>query len=754
MMLRMTSLARFLPPLCLGLCCSIQAAEPNSMPSAKASLEAPAVHEQNGVLYATQGFILRLPQDPHSEQPWNRTNELTLTGDMLRWNKKSGLFFASGNINLITAGMHLTAERLGYNTTTGDGDIWSISLVIHKRKEAKPQEASTEARTWEVSLSAQKEVDTLSEVTAAHGSKRGNLVSLFDTNQIAGHGALSSITANEITVELAETPNLIRTGFLRNLNSVTTRLPRVRLAGIPVISFPYYHNDLTVDHPWTRLRFGKKSRIGYFSHIWFGDDLPPLGDLKLRPIARIGLHDQAGFGYGYGLRMRSTRFGNGYFKHYQMDEEQVRDIQGNSPTEIRYAEHSDTDYGFRFSGGAARLRWTNIADADQSVSSGIPNQRFRHDYLPDDMESMTLARRGVSATWGTEWGSIYADTDRAPHLALPETTRHLRLAATMPTLHLWGPLHISASALSDQLALAATTPGTETSATRSHYTAKLGMTQWLGGTAWDASLAIQSLSYDNATLAGTEESASSRYTTRFDSGFRVRLHGSGNGISHTCVPKIGVQIHNKGTGHDLPAFNFQDNLDTLAEDEHYWTISLNNTLRINEYTFTCDLLSRWAMRAKERTYTDSSGIEQVSDDALIDVSANIAGQISTALSLSSNALYNAQQQEFSRFDLTSELFLFDDRLSFRYGTNMTVSNNDPTWTKTAGFTVVGNRYSTSVDGTFLEGGQDIDHVQIELIRHLVDGSLSCIYEREFDETGTLYDEGFFFKIALTSFGAF
>ncbi len=410
---------------------------------------------------------------------------------------------------------------------------------------------------------------------------------------------------------------------------------------------------------------------------------------------RADEHLRAGAGYGARLRWEHHQFGEGEALWYGIPVERVYAprnmlrafLEGPATPgrmlgsmvytadedrpwlTTRSAHVLDVEHRLSFPGGAAYGRWVDIPDADPITPDLLdpfrlyappekraPSERFRADFLREDLSTRPLARRGLSLAWSAPLVSVVADTEYKHHPWLVETERELGLQASLPPLHLIGPLHLGGEGWAERLRREepdyryVDATWTHTSADRLTYDAYLTATHWLGGLGLDATGGVRGLYYDDGlvtdherqggidpvfgafdrwydpVLEGTRPQSEMgliretdrtfvddqyRFVPYWNGGVRLRLEGVyGEGetaYTHVISPRLGVEIHDELHGERDEEgwydFNFHDRRDRLEHDRQYLTAGLNTSLSYRKRSLvSIDLDSRWALRSEELSY--------------------------------------------------------------------------------------------------------------------------------------------------------
>ena len=238
----------------------------------------------------------------------------------------------------------------------------------------------------------------------------------------------------------------------------------------------------------------------------------------------------------------------------------------------------------------------------------------------------------------------------------------------------------------------------------------------------------------------SDDNNAARWTPNYNGGIRARFEKRflGGEYLHTMTPRLGLEINGKGNGDsELPDFDFEDDRDTLEEDNHYARFDFNTELSKFGQSFGLELLSRWALRSKERTYTDDNGNTQTSSSSLVDVRGKLNGKPVSYFDINSNFRYDGLRGNVTDFDLSATLRI-NKNVSLRNTT--TWLTDDDNWNYETGITASGNRYRLDLDVTNNPGGLAIDRYKVRLSRRAVDGEFGLEYTTAWDENRNRTEE--------------
>lgn len=678
-------------------------------------IEAPNLEfDSDGSVIAPRGFVAHM-------------GDKVLLGDALRFHQKHDDLYATGKVVLVLPGVRLHAARLGLHPQAESGDAWEVEAFIEH--------------------AGRRMVITAERVHIDRTMLR------FDgVRGIAGHGGVAGMSASSARVYLRDKPATDRSGFERQVEGIELIGPTVRAAGVPVFWLPYLYRDFYYDYPWTRYEGGKTRRLGYYVRAWLGTSLPEAFGWHSRIEARGDMYSRTGEGWGVHAGWRNAGLGKGEATWFEIPDEIVMggpdDLQ-NIVT--RRASVFDAEQQLHGLGGALYARWIELPDADPPYP-GDPaepwDERFRADYLRDDLEHRPFARHGVTATWGTSLGTLTLDTERRAHPDQPLTDRLWGVQAQVPRIHLIGPLHIGGSGWSESLE----NHLTDDAAVRTSFSGAASAMQWFGPLGFDLGGGVNGLAYQDAQLAGVElQDDEMRVVPVGTAGIRLRFVGEwGGDLTHVFTPRIGVELYQEGEGDVLSPWSFGDPRDRLDEDVHLFTTGFDTSIAGKRSLFRASAVARWVMRDRDRFYDDALLGEQEADSDLYDVTASFEGSPIATVVLSGLLSYDAQREEWDSFDIGSS-WVATRWLAMRYtGTLIPeTATEEHEWQHRPGLTFISNRYRFDGDVTFRPGGDAIDQWMAQLTRRMVDGDLSLTYEVMREEDGHIYDRRFGVSFSMT-----
>jgi hypothetical protein len=686
-------------------------------------IEAPNLEfDADGSVIAPRGFVAHM-------------GDKVLIGDALRYHQKHDDLYATGKVVLVLPGVRLHAARLGLHPTAESGDAWEVEAFI-------------------------EHADRRITITAERVHIDRTKLEFEGVRAIAGYGGLMGLGAARARVHLRAQPALDRDGFERQVEGIELIGTTVRVADVPVLWLPYLYRDFYFDYPWTRYEGGKTRRLGYYVRAWLGTSLPEVFGWHPRIEARGDMYSHTGEAWGVRAAWRNPRYGGGEVSWFDVPHEIVRggpdDLQSIAE---RHASVFDAEQQVHAFGGALYARWVDLPDADPPYP-GDPqapwDERFRSDYLRDDLEHRPFARRGVTATWGSSLGTLTLDTERRAHPDQPLTDRLWGVQVQVPRIQVAGPLHVGGNGWTESLE----NHLTDDAAVRTSFSGAAVAMQWFGPVGIDVGGGIEGLAYQDGRLGGVDlVDDELRLVPVGLAGIRTRFVGDwGNGLTHTFTPRIGVELYQEGEGDVLSAWAFGDPRDRLEEDLHLLTTGFDTSVAGARALFRASAVARWAMREEDRRYVDPVLGDAEAEHALVDVIGSFEGSPIATITLSGALVYDARREAWASFDVGSS-WVATRWLALRYGGSLipeTLSTEEE-WQHRPGVTFISNRYRFDGDVTLRPGGDAIDQWAAQLTRHMVDGDLTLTYELMRDEDGGIYDRrvgvGFSMTIGGTPLGA-
>lgn len=669
------------------------AAEPNARPILEVD-SPPGSRIENGVGIYPNGFVARYA-------------DLVLLGDMLRWDIRREDVWAEGRVVLVRPGIRIHAARLGLHLQAQSGEAWDV-------------EAWIDGPTGRIPVHAEHvRLDRHSVVFEGVGSRRR-------------HGGILAVGARRLTVRLRETVDPERKDAGRFVRDVALTGPWFALFDVPVFWLPYLYRDLSFDYPWTRLDFGNSSRLGRYIRFELGTGLPEVGGWKTRVIGQADRFTATGTGFGAGLDWRHSIWGQGLAKWYAMEPEHVTDSAGNALGD-RHQRVIDAEQRAAFPGGALSARWVELPHPD----AGAPLERFRTDYLREDLHTRPFARRGITAAWGLPLGTLVADVEQAPRGDAQTSDRDFGLQARLADLRLIGPLH----AIGDAWLERVRNDQSNSEVTRINAEAGLRALSWFGGLGVDAGAGARGLLYADGTLGGVEQQDDPwRAAPYADAGVRLRLANRfTGGLFHVITPRVGLEVIGEGYHDALPVYGFVDRRSRLVEDRRYLVTSLDTSVTRGRELFHADVLARWALRDADRRAVDDTGLTRSGSTALAQVEAVAVGRPTATFTIDADLLYDARLEQWQYFDTGAKWDALM-RASLLYTASYNpVPGLIDRWEHRPGVELRGNRYTLNSDLSMRPGGADLDGIAVQLLRRAVDAQVSLTFAFVRDQNGNAYD---------------
>ena len=694
----------------LGVCAAQGAAEERFEPFGIDKLTADG-------FYATKGFAARI-------------GERQLIADAARYDARNGDLYLTGQVVLRQPGMRISATRLGLHRPAGNPDLSDFTGV--------------HGDAWEVEARIESNQRTV-RITAARITITEEEITFHDVDLDFGHGGISVFHAPKAIVTLRRPkPGEARGAAESHIKGIAMVSPSGSVVGLPLLWLPYLYKDFAHKYPWTRVRAGSSKRLGTWGRFWIGSDLPEIAGWRPGLDARIDAHSRAGSGFGLRPYWEHPTWGKGDAEWYVMPSEKVRGgVDEEEELQVRRAETFDAQHQINLGAGGAYARFTKIPGGDTPGTP--PDYRFFQDYLPTRFESDPFPRQGATAAYGVPGATFTVDTERRVHPDIATTERWYGVQAQLHPVQLVGPLHLAADTWIEDLHQVKV----GTSATRLNSRGYVLAGQWFpGGIGTDADAGLKEQRYANGMQASGDLPDAARRAPFADAGVKVRLEGDFTGLTHTIVPRVGVQLVGEGMGDTLPSYGFGDGREVFEEDVRYWVAGFDTAVVSNRTLFHATVVSRWAMREKERLYTSDDGSQQLSPQRLVDVTGTVDGRPIDPLLLTASFTYDGRPRRWTQFNTdatwrVAKAFALNERSTLIPGTGE--------WANTPGFIAFANRYRLDGSITMRPDGEPIDSWLLELTRKMVDGDLFFGFEFMRDEDGAVSDRRF--SIGFTIGGA-
>ncbi len=652
--------------------------------------------DADGVFIAPRGVVARI-------------GERQLIADSARYDLQRGDLFVSGHVVYRQPGIRLTAARLGLHLPPGHLDLADLTAV---HGDAWDVEAQVSTTTRNFFVKAER-------VTISNGK-----LVFHGVHLTLGRGGIVTFDVPTVEVTLRQPKSGEAASDPRaHVDGVTLISPTGKVVGIPVIWFPYLYRDFAHRYPWSRVRMGHTDTLGTYVRYWIGSDLPAFGGWHTGLEGRVDSQSRVGWGFGLRPYWEHEFFGKGDAQWYTLP-----DNRGNgSDGTIHPGQQSttvDAQHQANLGRGGLYGRYTAVPDSAplSSVPGTPPNYTFLQEYLPERLEHDPFPRQGATGTYTIPGVTTTVDTERRINPTENTTERWVGLQAQVHPLQLIGPLHLGGDTWVEGLHRIYD----DTSATRVNSRGYLGAGQWFpGGFGLDADGGVKDLRYTDGIITGSEASAASRWAPFGDAGVKVRLAEDYGLLTHSFVPRIGVQLIGDGQGDTLPAYNFGDGRDTFEEDERYWVAGFDTGLVGSRTLFHATVISRWAMREQDRIYLDSTGVEHLSSSQLADISGIFDGSPVEPLTLNGTISFDALSSTWTRFN-TSGRWRLSPFVALKENSALVTTTDS--WSHTPGVAFYANRYRLDAATTFRPGGAPVDSWLIEVTRRMVDGDLVVGYE--------------------------
>lgn len=672
-------------------------------------LDAPAASVLDGVVSTNQGFVL---------QGRNRL----LMGNAMRWNQATSDIYATGEILLTSPGLRLEAEELGANSEleTGRFSNATLTLVAGNRR---------------------------LRLTVGEGTFTPDRFELHDVYLDSGYGGLAAIRAERMVIARYREPREWRDGAARNLKYIIAYGVRMYIADTFVMGSPYLIRDFRQDYPWTRYEFGLSSRQGAWIRGWIGGDIPA-GDYRVKLRGHYANYARAGEIFGGRVMATHDRFGRTEVSAHLMPSEEVRRSNDGGVLVERRASTVDAEHQVAIPGGGIYARYVRLPEPDP----GQPmDERFRNDYLEDDLDHRPLARRGVAAAFSLAPFSIAIDSDHSASDDLEEFDRELGVQIRIPGFLTIGSVHAQGGAMLEKLR----SDAQDTNVDRFSWDTQL-RSEWWGdvgiGTLWE--LGWEGLGYYNPTQADAdlEDISAGVPVARFEA--RTNWQATfENGITHSMIWGLGYEWRGtrRGTG-VFPDLGFGDSLADLDSDRRSLTLDLDTTVSGPFASFSASIETRWALRDQDRFYTDDNGDRQRGQNRLQSVEVSASGSPFPTLVLDADIAWDGLRDRYETAD-AGAAWIVHPRLTLRGGANWIEADSidddpDGTWTGDIGGSIYANRYRLDVDVELLEAFGRPTKLAIGLQRQMVDGGIGLVYEvtRDTDTNEIEHNVSFAFTV--------
>jgi hypothetical protein len=672
-------------------------------------IEAPGSSTQLGaggvVTVAGQGFVARY-------------GDRMLTGEALRWDQRGDSLWASGSVVFVMPAVRLHAARLGLRPAARTGDAWEVEAWIEK--------------------------DTVHlRVQAERVELRPDRLTFRGVTADFGHGGTLALHCPTLNIYLREVQRLDKGAnqIDRYIEGIEAIRPTVWAAGVPVLWLPYLYRDYILDYPWSTIEVGQKDRLGAYLRYQVGSNLPELAGWRTRLEARADRFTRTGNGFGLAAYWKHRTYGRGGASVYRMYHERVvdpidkKEIGGEREVDVWDAEHYLSGTGWAT---AARYSVLPGADPSSTLPDGrSPDERFRADYLREDLAEKPFARRGVSAAWISPWVAFTADAERRANPDLDETERLLGAEIAIPRLTLAGPLAVRGEVRAERLRQETQ----DTEANRVAWDGGLAAVQWLGGFAWDASTGLRGVAWSDGRIAGSDVAGSQSTTVPYaEGGLRMRLVSEQDEGSRAALsPRLGLELLGPEHGEGNPGYDFRDRVDDPESDRRYLVTGLDGDLLVGVASFGAEVRARWGLRRDDREAIDLDGEQRRSASALADITFRVRGSPHPDVTTVADGVWDARLARWTDFDVRGRWRLAEPLELLYNGVYVPPSTSaDGRWVHRTGGSLYLSRYRVDswievrpgTDGA--PGGRSIDLWHLGMARRMVDGVANLSYDNVVD----------------------
>jgi len=642
-----------------------------------------------------------------------RQGDILLMGDALRHDLRNQLLYAEGRVVLVLPPLRVHAERLGLDATAQRGEAWGIQAWVETPNGVIP-------------------------IAADHLTLNREEI-VFTGLRSRRHGGVFGIGADRLRIRLRPQPLPDRSPPANFVKDITLNDVRLSAFGIPFFWLPVIFRDYTFEYPWTQFRFGSSSRLGAYGIYRIATSFPEIAGLRTRAELRVDAYSRAGKGIGTDLEWRQPVLGRGHFLWFGVDESVFPLERDGGALIERWNRVIDVDHRAQIPGGAVALRYTDLPRRDplDTISGDqAPAERFRYDYLRDDLNHKSFARQGAAVAWGGPVGAVVLDTERRPSQDINGVDRVVGLEAALTSVQILGPVHADGVTWFERL----DDPAAEHRAWRLQADTALRGLVWLGGLGVDASVGGRGLLYDDRTLAGVEVDGSRSAAYPYAAaGVRVRLESLHEGWRHSLTPRVGVDFAGTRSGDDLSAEGFAQARDRL-EDDHRWVVTgIETAIWRGREWFRASGEVRFAIREADRERVDENGQTLRSQDHVVGIRLRATGRPLTSLTVFTDVDWDARGQTWQAFD-TGIRWQPLAAFALRYdGSYNPIPDIDDPWEHRPGVEIIGNRYRLDAKLSLRPQGAAVDGWGLTIQREAVDGTFGVTYEQFRDGDGNLRD---------------
>lgn len=660
-----------------------------------------------------------------------RRGDWLLSGESVRWDRSNNLLWASGSIVFVipSAGVRIHASRIGLHPDPSPqarfGDAWEVEAWLSRG-------------------------DRQMRIRAARLELHDDRLTFHDVEADLGRGGAVVLHCPALHAYLRpqERADKDKEQPARYLEGVAAVRPWVSIAGVPALWLPYLYRDYILDYPWSTFEAGSSRRLGAWARYRVGSNLREIAGWRTRLVARVDRYSRAGNGYGLEAYWRNRTLGHGSLTWYRMPSERVADpVDGSWSGDRRSADALDIEHYASGRGWAAAARWTRVPDADPSAALPAgrpPGDRFRADYLREDLENKPFARRGLATAWTTPVAGFVADTERRPVGAVAGTERIAGVEGELNRVALLGPLALAGDARSERLEREEWNPITETltpsAATRTSWDGHLAASQWFGGLGLDGEAGLRGVAWANGSIGATAQDRQRSLEVPYaDASLRLRLAATWGEVVHTLTPRLGLEAAGAARGSGNPGYDFADGIDHPDADHRYLVTGIETAIHGPARSFTGTLTARWGLRYADTRATEVDGEARQSSGRLVDLQFTASGKPHPNIELHADGDWDFRLGRWTGFDATAAWRIQGGPLSAKYqGTYIppTATTADA-WQNRPGLSLQLARYRLIgwIDLRGSDGGMPVDLWHAGLVRRGVDGLFSLSYEAARDQPG-------------------
>jgi hypothetical protein len=685
------------------------------------TLEAPGANTRlgpGGVLYvAGSGFV------------WRKADWL-VSGEALRLDQANDDLWAEGHVILVMPRIRLHVAKVGLHPERKSGEAWGVEAWIDA---ARPDAGRPDAAGPDAALPARQ-----MRIRAERVELADDRLSFHGVEADLGHGGAARLHCPILRIWLREEQRTDKSPdrIARYVEGVAATRPYVTMAGVPVLWLPYLYRDYIIDYPWTHVEGGQNTRQGWWIRYRIGSNLPEAAGWRTRLVGRVERNARAGNGYGLEAYWKHKRLGRGSATWVELPKERVADpADEEQEGGVRRASAYDLEHHAAGERWSAAARWTRTPDADPSSTlpdGRSPDERFRADFLAQDLGQKPFARRGGVLTWRLPGMAVTVDAERRTNRDIDETERWLGLEAVLPRLVLAGPVGIEGSARIEDLHQQVR----ETEARRTTWDGKAVAAWWLGGVGFSAEAGGKGVRYDDGRFGGTVlDPVIERRLPYTNAAVRLRTAAHWDDVQSTIEPRLGLQVVGRGEGDDRAPFDFLDGRDAPEEDVRFLVTGCDASVAGPQRGFTLGVQARWGLRQVDRELLLPGGELAESRTALADVSASASGRPHPRLSLDLASVWDARPERWTSFD-SNVRWRVHDRVRLTYDGSLVSGAVQEGYRiqHKPGVEVSANRYRLDAwvqaipDGPDSPGGRAIDIYGVQVHRRMVDGHLTFGYE--------------------------